>query len=99
MSMKYTADSVIKIYSMREEIRESGSINMLDLVLDAEMYLKKAGLSSKQMSTLQLYCEGYTMREIAERQGVTTKAVSKQLATIKKSIQKVIDKPLNNNVN
>ena len=93
MSMKYTTEAVIKIYSMREEIRESGNINMLDLVLDAERYLKKAGLSSKQMSTLQLYCDGYTMREIAEKHGVTTKAVSKQLATIKKSIQKVIDKP------
>ena len=93
MSMKYTVETVIKIYSMREEIRESGNINMLELVLDAERYLKKAGLSSKQMSTLQLYCDGYTMREIAEKQGVTTKAVSKQLATIKKSIQKVIDKP------
>ena len=93
MSMKYTAETVIKIYSMREEIRESGSISMLDLVLDAERYLKKVGLSSKQMSILQLYCDGYTMREIAEKQGVTTKAVSKQLATIKKSIQKIIDKP------
>lgn len=93
MSMKYTAETVIKIYSMREEIRESGNINMLDLILDAERYLKKASLSSKQMSTLQLYCDGYTMREIAEKQGVTTKAVSKQIATIKKSIQKVIDKP------
>ena len=91
--MKYTAETVIKIYSMKEEIRESGSISMLDLVLDAERYLKKTGLSSKQMSTLQLYCDGYTMREIAEKQGVTTKAVSKQLSTIKKSIQKVIDKP------
>ena len=93
MSMKYTAETVIKIYSMREEIRESGSISMIDLVLDAERYLKKVGLSSKQMSILQLYCDGYTMREIAEKQGVTTKAVSKQLATIKKSIQKIIDKP------
>ena len=90
--MKYTAETLIKIYSMREEIRERGNINMLDLVLDAERYIKKVGLSSKQMSTLQLYCDGYTMREIAEKQGVTTKAVSKQLSTIKKSIQKVIDK-------
>ena len=84
---------------MREEIRESGSISMLDLVLDAERYLKKAGLSSKQMSTLQLYCEGYTMQEIAERYGVNKSTVSREIATIKKSIQKVIDKPLNNNVN
>ena len=93
MSMKYTAETVIKIYSMREEIRESGSISMLDLVLDAERYIKKAGLSSKQMSMLQLYCEGYTMREIAERYGVNKSTVSREIATIKKSIQKIIDKP------
>ena len=92
MSMKYTAETVIKIYSMREEIRESGNINMLDLLLDAERYLNKAGLSSKQMSTLQLYCDGYTMREIAEKQGVNKSTVSREIATIKKSIQKVIDK-------
>ena len=93
MSMKYTVETIIKIYSMREEIRESGSISMLDLVLDAERYIKKAGLSSKQMSTLQLYCEGYTMREIAERYGVNKSTVSREIATIKKSIQKIIDKP------
>ena len=93
MSREYTAETVIKIYSMREEIRESGNINMLDLVLDAERYLKKAGLSSKQMSTLQLYCDGYTMQEIAEKQWVNKSTVSREIATIKKSIQKVIDKP------
>ena len=93
MSMKYTVETVIKIYSMREEIRESGNINMLDLVLDAERYLKKAGLSNKQMSTLQLHCDGYTIREIAEKQGISKSSVGRELSTIKKSIQKVIDKP------
>ena len=93
MSMKYTAETVMKIYSMREEIRESGNINMLDLLLDAERYIKKAGLSSKQMSTLRLYCDGYTMQEIAEKYGVNKSTVSREIATSKKSIQKVIDKP------
>lgn len=78
--------AVMKSY--REEYVYKGNFGLGDIIIDFFDVYKRAYRESteKFRKTIELYCEGYTLREIGERLGVTAQAVHQVVRAFSKKV-------------
>lgn len=86
--------AVMKSY--REEYVYKGNFGLGDIIIDFnEVYTRVCQESTEKFrKTIELYCEGYRLREIGERLGVTAQAVHQVVRAFSKKVAKAYQSQL-----
>lgn len=75
---------------------DKGNFELGDIIIDFnEVYTRVCRESTdKYVRTIELFCEGYNLREIGERLGITAQAVHQVVKAFSKKVAKVFQAQL-----
>jgi DNA-directed RNA polymerase specialized sigma subunit len=92
-----TAEGVEELLGMWDKIilmpYERGDYGVVDLIIDTEIAIERAGLTAKQRTALDLVLrQGYTQKEVSQLVGVSPPAINKLIARGTEKISDVFTK-------
>lgn len=77
----------------RDTAGRTGDFEYIDIIMDADILLRDAGLTERQRYVLDLYYgKGMTLAEIGSELGVTLQAINDSLKQAKRKISKVLER-------
>lgn len=96
MDIPYTSEFMVGAMTSRKKIEESlyfSGVDKLDLLIDIDLLIKEAKLTTRQQEVVELYFYNqYTQEEVSEVLGISQQAVLDHIKKVKVKIQKVLER-------